>query len=71
MPLKVAKTKKKTHTASVKRFRVTATGLLKRAQAGKKHINSHKTRKRKRQLRKGLVTGQKIALKYVLAMGGK
>ncbi len=71
MPLKQAKTKKKTHKASVKRFRVTATGLLKRSSAGKKHLNSHKTKKRKRQLRKGVVTSQKIALKYVLAMGGK
>ena len=51
MPLKVAKVKKKTHKASVKRFRVTATGLLKRSCAGKKHLNSHKSKKRKRQLR--------------------
>ena len=53
MPLKVAMVKKKTHKASVKRFRVTATGLLKRSCAGKKHLNSHKSKKRKRQLRSG------------------
>ena len=41
--------KMKTHKASKKRFRVTA-GKLKRRQAGKKHLLSHKTGKRKRQL---------------------
>ena len=43
-------TKMKTHKASRKRFKVTATGKLKRSQAGKKHLNSPKPRKRKRQL---------------------
>ncbi len=62
--------KMKTHKASKKRFRVTATGLLKRSQAGKKHLNSHKTGKRKRQLRGAIIDGGKIAKKYVLAMGG-
>ena len=52
--------KMKTHKASKKRFRVTATGLLKRSQAGKKHLNSHKTSKRKGQLRKPLVDGGKL-----------
>ena len=33
----------KTHKASKKRFRVTATGKLKRSQAGKKHLNSPKS----------------------------
>ena len=40
--------KAKTHKASVKRFRVSAAGKLLRSQAGKKHLNSHKTGKRKR-----------------------
>jgi large subunit ribosomal protein L35 len=62
--------KQKTHKASKKRFRVTASGLLKRSQAGKKHLNSHKSGKRKRHLRGGLVDGGKLARKYVLAMGG-
>ena len=37
-------TKMKTHKASRKRFKVTASGKLKRSQAGKKHLNSPKTR---------------------------
>jgi large subunit ribosomal protein L35 len=62
--------KQKTHKASKKRFRVTASGLLKRAQAGKKHLNSHKTGKRKRQLRKPLIDGGKLSRKYIALMGG-
>jgi large subunit ribosomal protein L35 len=63
--------KMKTHKASKKRFRVTASGMLKRSQAGKKHLNSHKTGKRKRQLRAKLVEIGKITKKYVEMMGGK
>ncbi len=63
--------KMKTHKASRKRFRVTATGKLKRAQAGKKHLNSPKSAKRKSQLRKPFVTGDRIARKYVEHVGGK
>jgi large subunit ribosomal protein L35 len=63
--------KMKTHKASKKRFRVTASGKLKRAQAGKKHLNGPKTGKRKRQLRSPLVDGGKLARKYVEMMGGK
>ena len=62
--------KMKTHKGSKKRFRVTATGKLKRKQSGKRHLNSHKTGKRKRHLREGIVDGGKLARKYVLAMGG-
>lgn len=62
--------KMKTHKASKKRFRVTGTGKLKRVSAGKKHLNSHKTGKRKRQLRKPVVIGGKFAAKYIEAMGG-
>jgi large subunit ribosomal protein L35 len=63
--------KQKTHKGSKKRFRVTATGKLKRVQAGKKHLNSHKTGKRKRHLREPVVDAGKLARKYVAAMGGK
>ena len=63
--------KMKTHKASKKRFRVTASGQLKRSQAGKKHLNSYKTGKRKRQLRAKLVEIGKITKKYVEMMGGK
>jgi large subunit ribosomal protein L35 len=62
--------KQKTHKASKKRFRVTANGLLKRSQAGKKHLNSHKTGKRKRHLRSPLVDGAKLSRKYIKIMGG-
>jgi large subunit ribosomal protein L35 len=58
-------TKMKTHKASRKRFKVTATGKLKRSQAGKKHLNSPKPRKRKRQLRGGVVEEGRVAAKYV------
>ena len=62
--------KMKTHKASKKRFRVTASGKLKRSQAGKKHLNSHKTGKRKRHLRGNIVDGGKLSRKYIIMMGG-
>ena len=62
--------KQKTHKGSKKRFRVSATGKLKRAQAGKKHLNSHKTGKRKRQLRGRVAEVGVVAQKYVTALGG-
>ena len=43
--------KQKTHSSSKKRFKVTGTGKVKRAQAYKKHILNKKTIKRKRKLR--------------------
>ena len=52
-----------------KRFRVTATGKLKRSQAGKKHLNSHKTGKRKRQLRGSIDGGKHRGSKYIDADG--
>jgi len=42
----------KTHSASKKRFRLTATGKVKRAKAFKSHILTKKSSKRKRGLRK-------------------
>ena len=39
----VAMPKMKTHKSMRKRFRVTANGKLKRRQAGKKHLLSHKS----------------------------
>ena len=63
--------KMKTHKASRKRFRVTATGKLKRSQAGKKHLNSPKTTKRKRQLRGKITEAGRVAQKYVKHMLGK
>jgi large subunit ribosomal protein L35 len=63
--------KMKTHKASKKRFRVTGSGLLKRAQAGKKHLNSHKTGKRKRHLRAKVTDGGRLSSKYIRVMGGE
>ena len=63
--------KMKTHKASRKRFRVSAKGKLKRAQAGKKHLNSPKAAKRKRQLRGRVAEVGRVAQKYVIAMGGQ
>lgn len=62
--------KQKTHKGSKKRFRITATGKLKRSQAGKKHLNSHKSGKRKRQLRGGVIEIGKVANKYMAMIGG-
>ena len=62
--------KQKSHKASRKRFRVSAGGKLKRAQAGKKHLNSHKTGKRKRQLRGRVAEVGLVAEKYIEHMGG-
>ena len=45
--------KQKTKKASAKRFRVTKSGLIKRGKAYKSHILNKKSRKRKRNLRKG------------------
>jgi large subunit ribosomal protein L35 len=61
--------KTKTHKGSKKRFRVSANGKLKRSQAGKKHLNSSKTGKRKRHLRSKIVDVGRLASKYVKIMG--
>jgi large subunit ribosomal protein L35 len=61
--------KNKTHKGSTKRFRISATGKLKRNQAGKKHLNSHKTGKRKRHLRAIIVDSHRVADKYIDVMG--
>jgi large subunit ribosomal protein L35 len=48
----VPKNKIKTHSSSKKRFRLTATGKVKRARANKSHILTKKSTKRKRNLRR-------------------
>ena len=47
--------KLKTHSGAKKRFKLTKTGLVKRAHAYKSHILIKKTTKRKRNLRKQVV----------------
>ncbi len=44
--------KMKTRSGAKKRFRITASGKIKRANAYRSHILTSKTRKRKRHLRK-------------------
>ncbi len=61
--------KMKTHKGSRKRFRVTASGKLKRAQAGKKHLNSPKSAKRKMHLRAKVVETDRLSQKYLKVMG--
>ncbi|MBI2808280.1 MAG: 50S ribosomal protein L35 [Planctomycetes bacterium] len=63
--------KLKTHKGAKKRFRVSANGKLKRAQAGKKHLNSPKAAKRKRQLRGRVAEVGRVAEKYIEMIGGK
>jgi len=43
--------KMKTNRAAAKRFKLTGTGKVRRRHAYLRHINTHMTRKRKRQLR--------------------
>lgn len=45
--------KMKTHSGAAKRFKVTASGKVKRMKAFKSHILTKKTSKRKRNLRRG------------------
>jgi large subunit ribosomal protein L35 len=45
----------KTRSGAKKRFKLTATGKIKRANAYRSHILTSKSRKRKRHLRKGVL----------------
>ena len=57
--------KLKTHKAAKKRFRITGTGKVLRKQAGKRHLQSHKSGRRRRRLRNTLVVENKLAPKIV------
>ena len=48
--------KEKTSRAAAKRFKKTGTGQLKRMKAYKSHILTKKSQKRKRNLRKSIIT---------------
>lgn len=54
----MAKFKLKTKKEAAKRFKMTATGKLVRNKANKSHILTKKSTKRKRGLRKDIVTDQ-------------
>ena len=49
----MGKIKRKTKKSVAKRFRKTGTGKIKRSCTGRGHLLGHKSRKRKRGLRKG------------------
>lgn len=52
--------KLKTNRSVAKRFKVTGSGKLKRYKANKSHILTKKTTKRKRHLRKSIVTANGV-----------
>jgi len=64
--------KMKTHSGAKKRFRLTATGKVRRGKAGKSHMMIGKNRRRLRRLRKNDMvdsTNEK-QIKRLLAAGG-
>lgn len=63
--------KQKTHKGTKKRFRVTATGKLKRKRRGKRHLNAHKTGTHMRRLSENVTMTDKMAKKIVNAILGK
>ena len=50
--------KMKTHRAAAKRYKVTATGKIRRRQAGKGHLLQHKSESRKRKIFGDLVISE-------------
>jgi large subunit ribosomal protein L35 len=59
----------KTHSGAKKRFRLTASGLIKRSKQNKNHILNKKTRKRKRMLRQGGYVNE-VQVKTIKSMIG-
>ena len=55
--------KLKTHKGAAKRCKLTASGKVKRTKAGKRHILTKKTRKRKRSLRKSAAVDSTVEKK--------
>lgn len=63
--------KMKSHSGAKKRFRLTASGLLKRSKANKNHKLGQKTRKRKRMLRQGEYAPVTMAATISSMIGGQ
>jgi len=59
----------KTRKSVASKFKLTGTGKLKRQRAGKRHLLTHKTGKRKRQLRRAGLVDKTIVKTYKLLMG--
>jgi len=60
--------KNKTHSGAKKRFRITGSGKVMREQANARHLNEHKSSRRKRRLAKDQVmsTGDTRTVKKLL-----
>jgi len=56
----MAKVKLKTNRSARKRFKVTATGKIKRWKSGGSHYNTKKAPSRKRRLRKATYVGKNV-----------
>ncbi|MGE0610645.1 MAG: 50S ribosomal protein L35 [Pirellulales bacterium] len=62
--------KQKTHKATKKRFRMTATGKLKHRSAGTSHLMGRMSTKRKRNLRGTRVVNQVEVKRLTMALAG-
>jgi large subunit ribosomal protein L35 len=62
--------KQKTHKATKKRFRLTATGKAKHRSAGTSHLMSRMTQKRKRQLRGTTVVSKTEVARITRSLAG-
>ncbi len=62
--------KQKTRKAAKKRFRVTATGKVLHRRSGTSHLATHKTKKRRRKLRRPGVLEPQEAVRVKLALAG-
>ena len=62
--------KQKTHKATKKRFRLTATGKVKHRGAGTSHLNSRMSKKRRRNLRGTRVVNGVEVKKLTMSLAG-
>ena len=63
--------KMKTHKGLKRRFKLTATGQVKRNKQGRRHILTKKSPKRKRQLRRPSLLDQGVVKMYKRLMGAR
>jgi large subunit ribosomal protein L35 len=62
--------KQKTHKGTKKRFRVTANGKVKHRRAGTSHLNSHLSKKRRRNLRGTGVVAEVETVRIIKSLCG-
>lgn len=65
----MTKTKQKTKKIITKRFKITKNGKVMRGQSNKRHLNTHKSRKRKRRLSGMIETNKTYGNKIKKLMG--